>query len=109
MLRQVFRHGRDYKLIVWQLGRDEEQHLSTKPPVEDVSTSRPEPKRLHLLEVNTMNFCSFAACPSVSAGEGNDDSLSIDEAEEILIAVPHTLASDAVRSQYPFSWDEIEH
>jgi hypothetical protein len=48
---------------------------------------------LHLLEVNTMNFCPFAACPGTIAEEG----YRLDNADEIKIAVPNTLASDAVR------------
>ena len=40
-----------------------------------------------------MNFCPFAACPHTSAEEG----YSLDNADEIKVAVPNTLASDAVR------------
>ena len=61
-------------------------------PLEDVPTPRPQPWMLHLLQVNTMNFCSFGACSSDTANDG----FGIDGADEIHIAVPNTLASDAV-------------
>jgi hypothetical protein len=89
------RHGRDHKLIVWKLAEEDEERMSTALPLDDVSEApRPVPWMVHLLEVNTMNFCSFAAC----AGGDNPDKTRFDEAEEILMAVPNTLASEAVRS-----------
>ena len=78
------------KLIVWKLGEADEGHLSTALPVEDVPTPRAQPWVLHLLEVNTLNFCAFAICSSVPG--------PVDTASEVLIAVPNTLNSDAVRT-----------
>ncbi|RFN53682.1 astra-associated protein 1 [Fusarium flagelliforme] len=85
---KVITHGRDMKLIVWKLGEADEDHLSTALPVEDVPTPRAQPWVLHLLEVNTLNFCAFAICSSVPG--------PVDTASEVLIAVPNTLNSDAV-------------
>lgn len=85
------RHGRDMKLIVWKLGEADEDHLSTALPVEDVPTPRAQPWVLHLLEVNTLNFCAFAICSSIPG--------LVDNASEVLIAVPNTLNSDAVRTK----------
>lgn len=68
---------------------DDEVNLSTTLPLEEVAVPRPQPWVLHLLEVNTMNFCSFAACAL-------DKSTSFDKAAEIMVAVPNTLASEAV-------------
>ncbi|KAI5457112.1 WD40-repeat-containing domain protein [Mariannaea sp. PMI_226] len=85
---KIITHGRDNKLIIWKLSQDDEAHLSKVLPVEDVAEPRAQPWILHLLEVNTMNFCSFAACPS-SPG-------SMDSSSEILVAVPNTLASEAI-------------
>ncbi|KAF4982064.1 hypothetical protein FZEAL_2251 [Fusarium zealandicum] len=85
---KIITHGRDMKLIVWKLGQADEEHLSTALPVEDVPTPRAQPWMLHLLEVNTLNFCAFAACSSTPGPFG--------AASEILIAVPNTLASDAI-------------
>ncbi|CAG7560435.1 unnamed protein product [Fusarium equiseti] len=85
---KIITHGRDMKLIVWKLGEADEDHLSTALPVEDVPTPRAQPWVLHLLEVNTLNFCAFAICSSVSG--------SVDTASEVLIAVPNTLNSDAI-------------
>jgi hypothetical protein len=85
-----YSHGRDNKLIVWKLSQDDEANLSKVLPVEDVPEPRAQPWILHLLEVNTMNFCAFSACSS-SPGV-------MDNASEILVAVPNTLQSEAVRN-----------
>ncbi|KAH6994188.1 WD40-repeat-containing domain protein [Fusarium venenatum] len=85
---KIITHGRDMKLIVWKLGEAAEEHLSTALPVENVPTPRAQPWILHLLEVNTLNFCAFAFCSSVPG--------PVDEASEALIAVPNTLNSDAI-------------
>jgi ASTRA-associated protein 1 len=77
---RVITHGRDHKLIVWKLGVDDEERMSTALPVEDVAT-RPQPWMLHLLPVNTMNFCAFGSC---------------EQDGELLIAVPHSLESESV-------------
>ncbi|RKL35002.1 ASTRA-associated protein 1 [Fusarium proliferatum] len=76
---KIITHGRDLKLIVWKLGEAEEEHLSTALPVEEVATPRPQPWMLHLLEVNTLNFCAFAICSSAPG--------SVDTASEVLIAI----------------------
>ena len=57
--------------------------MSTALPLDASAPARKQPWILHILEVNTMNFCSFAHCPGV-------------DAEELLIAVPNTLASESV-------------
>ncbi|KAJ4257558.1 Astra associated protein 1 Asa1 [Fusarium torreyae] len=85
---KIITHGRDMKLIVWKLGESDEEHLSTALPVEEVPTPRAQPWMLHLLEVNTLNFCAFAVCPCTPG--------PVDAASEILIAVPNTLHSDAI-------------
>ncbi|CAM1511002.1 Fc.00g085150.m01.CDS01 [Cosmosporella sp. VM-42] len=85
---KIISHGRDHKLIVWKVGEEDEKQLSTTLPVEDVPTPRLQPWILHLLEVNTLNFCSFAACAQEPG--------HIDNASEILVAVPNTLTSEAV-------------
>lgn len=86
------RHGRDHKLIVWKVAEDDEHRLSTTLPLEETPVPRPTPWMLHLLEVNTMNFCAFGAAAAIS-----DSPVSrLDEASEILIAVPNTIASEQV-------------
>ncbi|KOS22999.1 ASTRA-associated protein 1 [Escovopsis weberi] len=89
---KVITHGRDHRLVVWQLGVRDEERMSVALPLEDVPEPRLQPWILHILEVNTMNFCSFAACPR-SCGKGDID---IDSVSEILVAVPNTLASEAL-------------
>jgi hypothetical protein len=88
-----YRHGKDNKLVVWKLSEEDEASMSIVLPVD----TRPEPRRepwiLHILEVNTMNFCSFAQADLPFNDEGS---------EELLIAVPNTMSSETVR-QFPRS------
>ncbi|KFG78834.1 hypothetical protein MANI_007360 [Metarhizium anisopliae] len=89
---KLITHGRDHKLIVWKIAREDESGLSTVLPLDGVDVERRRPWVVHLLEVNTMNFCSFAACPL-------EDSLYspfLGTSPEILVAVPNTLASESV-------------
>lgn len=86
------RHGRDHKLIVWKIAREDESGLSTVLPLDGVDVERRRPWVVHLLEVNTMNFCSFAACPL----EDSQYSPFLGTSPEILVAVPNTLASESV-------------
>lgn len=90
-------HGRDHKLIVWRVKEEDEERLSVSLPLEDTPTPRPQPWVLHLLEVNTMNFCSFAACLG-DPEQGSSIEASSPTAE-VIIAVPNTLASEAVSSR----------
>ncbi|KAI0131785.1 WD40-repeat-containing domain protein [Xylariales sp. AK1849] len=83
---KVITHGRDNKLIVWKVKVDDEAGLSTTLPLDPSPVPRPQPWILHILEVNTMNFCSFGSCSA------NPDGTE----EELLIAVPNTLASESV-------------
>lgn len=93
MLSYRDRHGRDNRLIVWKLAAQDESSMSTVLPLDPSPGERPQPWLLHLLEVNTMNFCTFSSCCPAST--------STAEASELLIAVPNTLASEAVsRSHY---------
>ncbi|PHH78479.1 hypothetical protein CDD82_3032 [Ophiocordyceps australis] len=89
---KIITHGRDHKLMVWSLAAPHEQHLSSLLPVEDASAARPMPWLLHLLDVNTLNFCPFATCPSAR----QESNAGIDGASEILVAVPNTLLAEAI-------------
>ncbi|KAK0625590.1 ASTRA-associated protein 1, partial [Lasiodiplodia hormozganensis] len=81
---KVITHGRDFHLRVWQLGPADEHDFSTALPVDDTTTHRKQPWLLHSLRVNTLNFCSFAACPE-HPDASNDSPPSVNP---ILIAVP---------------------
>ncbi|KAH8651014.1 WD40-repeat-containing domain protein [Xylariales sp. PMI_506] len=83
---KIITHGRDNQLIVWKVAEEDEDRLSTVLPLDPAPDSRPQPWVLHILGVNTMNFCSFASCPANADGSG----------EELLVAVPNTLASESV-------------
>jgi hypothetical protein len=65
--------------------------MSVVLPVDTPAEPRKQPWLLHVLHVNTMNFCSFAQTAI--------ESLSNSEAEEErLIAVPNTMSSETVSS-----------
>ncbi|KAF6809174.1 WD repeat-containing protein [Colletotrichum sojae] len=87
---RIITHGRDHRLVVWQLGREDEAPLSKKLPLDDSPESKPQPRILHTVQVNTMNFCSFASC----VPRPGDDNAS--ETAGLLLAVPNTLASESV-------------
>ncbi|KAI1266989.1 WD40 repeat-like protein [Xylariaceae sp. FL1019] len=86
---KIITQGRDNKLIVWKITAKDEETLSIALPLDESTSERPQPWILHILEINTMNFCSFATCPAVP----NTDYHTSDE---ILIAVPNTLASENI-------------
>ncbi|KAI1413832.1 WD40 repeat-like protein [Hypoxylon sp. FL1857] len=83
---RIITHGRDNRLIVWKLGGQDEMAMSTALPLDESAAERPQPWILHILEVNTLNFCSFASCTP-----GTDTSH-----DELLIAVPNTLETEDV-------------
>ncbi|CAN8101894.1 unnamed protein product [Discula destructiva] len=91
---KVITHGRDNRLIVWRLSAQDEAAMSTTLPLDPAPTPRPKPWMLHLLEVNTMNFCSFAHSPA-SAPTHALDSFTLPQSD-FLIAVPNTLVSEAI-------------
>lgn len=68
--------------------------MSTVLPVDTPPEPRKQPWLLHILEVNTMNFCSFAQTDLPSNEEGS---------EELLIAIPNTMSSETVRLSPTFS------
>jgi hypothetical protein len=64
--------------------------MSTVLPVDTPPEPRKQPWLLNVLEVNTMNFCSFAQSEVPSSGN--------DSSQELLIAVPNTMGSETVCS-----------
>ncbi|KAK9793584.1 hypothetical protein SCARD494_06168 [Seiridium cardinale] len=95
---KIITHGRDHQLIIWKVTEDDELRLSTTLPLDPSPDSRPKPWVVHVLEVNTMNFCSFGCCPDDEAGSTG----------QLLIAVPNTLASESV-DIYKFPSQERLH
>lgn len=91
-------HGRDNKLLVWQLGTGDEALLDKTLPVDAVTTPSKQPWLLHAITVNTLNFCSFAMCR-----DGMPQTLSMQKAlkemnvpDPLLIAVPNTIDSGGI-------------
>lgn len=88
------RHGRDNKLVVWQLGVVDEDAVDRTLPVDVTADASPKtPWILHILPVNTLNFCSFAMCYDGMPHTIRDKSVH----KSILIAVPNTVDSGGVR------------
>ena len=54
-----------------------------------------KPPLLHEMTVNTLNFCAFAACP-LPADHGRTAPGPESDQSPLLLAVPHTLTSEAV-------------
>ncbi|KAF7860467.1 hypothetical protein EAF04_008593 [Stromatinia cepivora] len=83
--------------------------MSKVLPVDSVSEERRRPWILHMLDVNTMNFCAFAMCPLATAikaeeheenGEDDGAQVGIEKEEgaggQLLIVVPNTLTSESI-------------
>lgn len=87
-------HGRDHRLVVWQVRLEDEPNLASVSPLEHTGDAPPQPWMLHVLDVNTMNFCAFAACPNTP---GASTTLADDASANILVAVPNTLLAESVR------------
>jgi hypothetical protein len=86
VLTKLSRHGRDSKLRVWQLRASDEPTFSVVLPIEDPATPRHEPWLLHTIPVNTLNFCSFAACEASPSELAQIFSEAVDTT--LLVAVP---------------------
>lgn len=93
---KVVTHGRDNTLVVWKLAAEDEAVMSTLLPLDTTPEARKKPWMLHLLPVNTMNFCSFASSPPCAPSSASDISSLTRRSQELLLAVPNTLASEAV-------------
>lgn len=99
------RHGRDNKLAVWQLGVRDEEAIGKTLPVDKPPDTTPQPWLLHMLTVNTLNFCSFAMCL-----DGIPHPYTVHTAIKarnhpppILIAVPNTMDSGGVSIHQSYS------
>ncbi|KFY89997.1 hypothetical protein V500_05359 [Pseudogymnoascus sp. VKM F-4518 (FW-2643)] len=94
---RLITHGKDNKLLVWKFSEEEEASLSTTLPVEDPTTPRKQPWLLYVLNVNTLNFCPFGHCVAKQLpGHASTEIATSSSNDELLIAVPNTLSSEAV-------------
>lgn len=98
---KLITHGKDYKLIVWKFSEEDESGMSVVLPVDTSPEPRKQPWLLHILMVNTMNFCSFAQCTPEPSPEGT----VIDD--RLLVAVPNTKSSETVDIFHLPSCDRI--
>ncbi|KAL8657492.1 MAG: hypothetical protein Q9226_001868 [Calogaya cf. arnoldii] len=91
---RIITHGRDNKLAVWQLAVEDEEAVGKTLPVDKPPVTTPQPWLLHMLTVNTLNFCSFAMCL-----DGMPQPYTIKAIKHpppILIAVPNTMDSGGI-------------
>jgi hypothetical protein len=70
--------------------------MSKVLPVDTPPEPRKQPWILHILHVNTMNFCSFAQSPASIASDHEIP-------EDLLVAVPNTMNSETVKDSCSFS------
>ena len=91
-------HGRDNKLLVWQLRPEDEMNLNTTLPVDGAVTSHKQPWLLYVMPVNALNFCPFAMCydgmPQASTSHNEIENSSL--VKPILFAVPNAIDSGGV-------------
>ncbi|KAL8645019.1 MAG: hypothetical protein Q9210_006947 [Variospora velana] len=95
---RIITHGRDSRLAVWHLGIENEGGMAKMLPVDKPSITSPHPWLLHILTVNTLNFCSFAMCldgiPQPYTAHMAIKAKS--HPPPILIAVPNTIDSGGI-------------
>ncbi|KAI4205757.1 MAG: hypothetical protein LQ350_000254 [Teloschistes chrysophthalmus] len=92
---RIITHGRDSKLAVWQLGPDQEASIGKTLPVNKPPITTPHPWLLHMLTVNTLNFCQFAMCLD-DMPQPSTPHAAIKASKHpppILVAVPNTMDS----------------
>lgn len=97
VLTQV-RHGRDNKLVVWQLGVEDEPAMNKTLPVDANAALSKQPWVLHMLTVNTLNFCSFAMClDGITQFDAREMAIKSKTIHTpILVTVPNTADSGGV-------------
>ncbi|KFY08223.1 hypothetical protein V492_06424 [Pseudogymnoascus sp. VKM F-4246] len=94
---RLITHGKDNKLVVWKFSEEDEANLSTTLPVEDPTTPRKQPWLLYVLDVNSLNFCSFGHCTAQHLpGPIGTEIAPSQTQDDLLIAVPNALSSEAV-------------
>jgi ASTRA-associated protein 1 len=73
--------------------------MSVALPVDDLGSHRRQPWVLHVLYVNSLNFCSFSYCKSRGQLEPlhSAELVVTEDINELLIAVPNTeISSESV-------------
>jgi ASTRA-associated protein 1 len=75
---RLLTHGRDHKLMVWQLKvNTESSELSLRLPVEGATEDQPKPWLLHSLGMSALNFCVFSVCDDPFNGEDEEPGLLV--------------------------------
>lgn len=92
------RHGRDNRLLVWQLGPADEHLMENDLPLNASAVSPKSPWLLHALPVNALNFCAFAMCfDGMPQGKSSSKVFSdVNMPRPILFAVPNAVDAGGV-------------
>ncbi|PNS18796.1 hypothetical protein CAC42_5335 [Sphaceloma murrayae] len=88
---KIITHGRDDKLHVWLAQEADEKDLSQKLPAKG-DDEVPQPDIIHSLDVNSLNFCSFAATQAR-------------DSDNILVAVPGV--NDGAIVLWSLPWENL--
>jgi hypothetical protein len=90
------------------LTEEDESSLSIVLPIDTPPEPRKQPWLLHILLVNTMNFCSFAQTEVPHAPEASP-APEHENAQDLLMAVPNTLNSETVSHPSPIHPSIYKH
>ncbi|KAJ5098303.1 hypothetical protein N7532_005304 [Penicillium argentinense] len=99
---EIYTHGRDHKLCVWRLRKEDEDLLDKSLPVDATvsdQNQRTQPWLLHSLPVNALNFCAFSmSFIDMTSKEMSGDESKPEDAprKDILFAVPNALDSGGI-------------
>ena len=91
-------HGRDNRLLVWQLRDEDEIEMDRSLPVDGVIDKNRQPWLLHAMPVNALNFCPFAMCYD-GMPQAPSTAEVVEEpkfARPVLFAVPNAIDSGGV-------------
>jgi hypothetical protein len=93
-------HGRDNTLRIWQIPPEDRYaaHSRDPPrlPTHAKAAENPKPWLLHVLPVNTLNFCAFSMCYQYPrqnerrVNKGKERAGSVSDRDSILVAVIST-------------------
>ncbi|KAF3932284.1 hypothetical protein ABW19_dt0204828 [Dactylella cylindrospora] len=94
----IITHGRDNKIYIWKIRLEDEEKLDVQLPAAASAPDRKRPWLFHVLDVNALNFCSFAMC----GGNKQEDASGDNDIETLLIAVPSSRDPNTIDIyQYP--------
>lgn len=93
-------HGRDHKLSIWKIQAEDEASLQKTFPADAVDLSDQSnwenPRLLHSLSVNALNFCAFSMTFVSPAEQASAEISRHGTRPAVLLAVPNALDSGGI-------------